>query len=161
MSQHHHNISFVLEMLWGCCGRFDQHGHNMSQHATTNVVRMFSSLVYHLIYDAFLDTKLEVLLIPKTIWGDILCNKSCESNYDKWISFTVNPGHWKKFSGSGRSQTHDLQVTCPLLYHLSYRAINGNSALVKLNDLTCVQDIPATNICNMYTCVTCKKQITD
>ena len=31
VSQHRHNIYFVLEMLWGCCRRLTGHVHNMSQ----------------------------------------------------------------------------------------------------------------------------------
>ena len=32
----------------------------------------------------------------------------------------------KTFSGSGGTRTHDLQVTSPPLYHLSYQATDGN-----------------------------------
>ena len=59
--------------------------------------------------------------------------------------YTANPDHWKKSSGSGGTRTHDLRVTCPLPYHLSYRAIDENSVWVNPFDLTCVS-----RVCLLY-----------
>ena len=46
-------------------------------------------------------------------------------------------------------RTHDLRVTSPPLYYLSYQATDGNGAWMNPYDLTCAQEFPATDLRSM------------
>ena len=66
------------------------------------------------------------------------------------ISATLKKSTEKKiFGGSGGTRTHDLRVTSPPLYHLSYRTTDGNGAWRNPYDLTCVQEFPAADMRSM------------